>query len=338
MRRPFPDLSAPLWSGALALQLERASHAIATLNARISISPVAETWRHRAPWSGMATALQFEGAEIDEKDIFCLDTGHILPGRPPPPSRIWDQQLLDTWRKSLIAPRTLHWREDLPFRFDAPDDWDERPALLRALELTARHARAIPGPAAWLALPRLLFALGLTQTPLACLVTGDKMLRLSPAGSVDALPRMMKRLERAAVEALDRLKTSEALRQRTQTILATETRPGMLREAVALMSRGMAGPKEVTAALGLSISGAGKLLARTEGLGLAVEITGRRAWRAYMPHDLALAFDYARRPVGRPPSPAHSLPARLDPVLAAFDAEMAAITARLEALGIAHDA
>ena len=51
----------------------------------------------------MATTLQFEGAEIDEKDIFCLDTGHILPGRPPPPSRIWDQQLLDTWRKSLIA-------------------------------------------------------------------------------------------------------------------------------------------------------------------------------------------------------------------------------------------
>ena len=84
--------------------------------------------------------------------------------------------------------------------------------------------------------------------------------------------------------------------------------------------------------LGLSVSGAGKLLARAGADGLLVEISGRQAWRAYIAPDLAVAFGYATRPIGRPPSLPG--PGSLDPVLARFDADMAAFDARLSSLGV----
>src|SRR3546814_18621858 len=76
-----------------------------------------------------------------------------------------------------------------------------------------------------------------------------------------------------------------------------------------------------------------KLRARADDARLLVEISGRQAWRTYLVTDLAVAFGFARRPVGRPVEP-HKVSEALDPSLSRFDAEMAELDAMLARLGV----
>src|SRR3546814_13698880 len=85
--------------------------------------------------------------------------------------------------------------------------------------------------------------------------------------------------------------------------------------------------------LDVTISGAGKLLSRAAELDLLVEVSGRQAWRTYMTRDLAIAFGFGVRPVGRPPAPPQALPDFI-PALAEFDREMAELDSMLAGLGI----
>ncbi|MCZ4343956.1 hypothetical protein O4H52_20300, partial [Sphingomonadaceae bacterium G21617-S1] len=59
----------------MASALESAAAAIARLDARVSASSVASAWSLRAAWSGYATALQLQGVEIDEAEVFAWGTG-----------------------------------------------------------------------------------------------------------------------------------------------------------------------------------------------------------------------------------------------------------------------
>src|SRR3546814_2557144 len=83
----------------------------------------------------------------------------------------------------------------------------------------------------------------------------------------------------------------------------------------------------------VTISGAGKLVSRAAELDLLVEVSGRQAWRTYMTRDLAIAFGFGVRPVGRPPAPPQALPDFI-PALAEFDREMAELDSMLAGLGI----
>jgi hypothetical protein len=83
----------------------------------------------------------------------------------------------------------------------------------------------------------------------------------------------------------------------------------------------------------MTLSGAGKLLARAADLELLAEVSGRMAWRAYMAPDIAIAFGYVTRPVGRPRAPPRQL-TELEPTLTAFDREMAALDLVLEKFGV----
>src|SRR3546814_3925446 len=67
-------------------------------------------------------------------------------------------------------------------------------------------------------------------------------------------------------------------------------------------------PRMLARRLDVTISGAGKLLSRAAELDLLVEVSGRQAWRTYMTRDLAIAFGFGVRPVGRPPAPPQALP------------------------------
>jgi hypothetical protein len=79
-------------------------------------------------------------------------------------------------------------------------------------------------------------------------------------------------------------------------------------------------------ALGLTITGASKLLERGVGSGLLVEVTRRRSWRVFVAGDLAVAFGYASPQRGRPrlepPPPADR---SLRQVFDSFDEQMAEI-------------
>ncbi|QYE37077.1 hypothetical protein KZX46_22030 (plasmid) [Polymorphobacter sp. PAMC 29334] len=331
MLQSLPDLSAPDWTPVLAGLLEAAALAIGRLDARASATPVRLPWIERASWTGFAAARRGQGAEIDEIDIFALAGGIALPRRPPLSFAADELAGLSSWQTALARPDGRHWRELVPVTLDLPTDWRDRPALLRALELTAIHARADRSAAPWLSGPSLLKALGVTRTPLPCLVAADKALRFAPRDRQAIVPRYLKALTKAADDGLERLDAVEGDRMRGAATLAAALRPGkMVSLAALLQRRPLLTPLGVSRALRLTISGAGKLLARAAQHGLVVEISGRQAWRAYLAPDLAVKFGFAAQLAGRPPRP----PEPDTRALSRFDEEMAEIDIMLASLGV----
>lgn len=200
--------------------------------------------------------------------------------------------------------------------------------MLRALALAAHHARqadldAVP------VLPQLLQTLGVTRTVLPNLALADPAWRHPPRDIDGSARRMLRQLTAAADAGLARLHRLERDQIHAAHVLAGQTRLGGLPEVLALAeATGAVTPRGLAARTGMSLSGAGKQLARAADLGLLVEVTGRTSWRTYLVPDLARQFGFVGLPRGRPPAPALP-PAPLAATLAAFDAEMAAIDALL---------
>ena len=182
-----------------------------------------------------------------------------------------------------------------------PDDWRNRPALLRALEMLGRHARADRPIACWLNLPWLLHSMKVTATPLPCLAVAEKALRLTPRHSEAIVARFLHQIAEAAAASLERLDAMEEHRLRAAAVTRDVLRPGKLLPLLALLRlRPVVSPRLAAQQLDLRISGAGKLLERAADVGLLVKISGRQAWRTYLVTDLSVAFGFARRPIGRP--------------------------------------
>ncbi|WP_238995236.1 hypothetical protein [Sphingomonas solaris] len=321
----------------MAQRIERASASIARLDARVAVSPVANAWRQRAAWSGYAASLRGQSTEIEEIDIFARECGVSIPGRISPPSMSDDAGDLTRWQADLRDHSVHHWRDDVAYSTATPDDWRNRPALLRALEMLGRHARANRSIASWLNLPRLLHSMEVTATPLPCLAIADKALRLTPRDGEAIVARFLRQIAKAAVTGLQRLDAMEEHRLLAATVAGNIVRPGKLLPLLALLQlRPVTSPRVVARQLELSISGAGKLLARAADAGLLVEISGRQAWKTYLVTDLAVAFGFARRSVGRPLKPPKVSEA-LDPSLSRFDVEMAELDAMLARLGVGSD-
>ena len=338
MAAPFPDLSTPDWSASLASALEQAALAIGRLDTRISTTSVSSAWQLRACWSGYAAALRAQGVEIDEIDIFGREYDLPLPGRRPVATLYNELSGLETWRNGLRDAQRQHWRELTPLSLDLPADWNDRPLLLRALELNARHARADRGIAPWLAFPALLSALGATRNVLPCLIPADKAWRLAPRDRAAIVPRNLKSLTRLAEDALERLSSIEACREAAARAIAADRRPWALGALLALlMITPVTTPREVAQTFDLTLSGAGKLLSRAAALDLVVEVSARQSWRVYLARDLAVRYGFVAAKRGRPLAPVASSPP-IDDALAQFDAEMAALDARLARLGIAAPA
>ena len=330
----IPDLSAPLWTSRLATLLERTALAIGRLDARISATPVRTAWDERAVWTGATAALRGQGLEVDEIDLFARACGVPLPARAPVATHLHEDERLAQWRVELRERAAPHWREIVPYPLALPEDWRQRPALLRALELAAHHARADRSIEPALAVPRLLQALGLCRTPLPCLVIHDKAWRLDPRNREAIVARNLRQLADAADTGLQRLRRLETHRLRAASAIHSAARPGRLPQLAALLERcPVVTPKSLCARLDLTISGAGKLLARAVELGLVAEISGRQAWKVYLVADLASEFGFIDPPRGRPPSPPPAL-APLDDALARFDREMAEIDAKLGSLSV----
>lgn len=324
MVRPFPTLTSLAWTPELATLLETASLAIGRLDTQVCASSVASAWRLRAAWTGYARALQLQSVEIDEIDVFSWGCGLVLPQRAPRSSVADDFAPFLLWRTAMAA-RGRHWREDLPFALDLPDGFAAAPALLRAFEITRHFACATGTAESWLALPMLLQRLGVTQTPLPCLVGGDKAFRLAPRADEALLRRLLKAVAQAASDGTARLVAMETDRARAVAAIVAERRPGLLPRVLAFAQYApLLSPQLVSTHLRISLSGAGKLLARAAARGLWIEVSGRRSWRTYLPPDLAIAFGFAPPQRGRPRSePPPLLQDRnLAGIIDAFDMEM----------------
>ena len=333
MLAPSPALTSLPWTAELATLLETASLAIGRLDARVSASSVASAWRLRAAWTGYASALQLQSLEIDEIDVYAWGCGLVLPRRAPRSSVGDPFEAFVPWRTAMTG-RGRHWLEDLPFTPELSGEFTAAPALLRALEIVRQYAVATGDEQPWLALPTLLQRLGVTKTPLPCLVVGDKRFRLSLRPDDAMLRRLLKAVAQAAHDGLARLDAMETDRARAIAAIARERRPGLLIQLLAFVQHNpLLSPQHVSTRLQLSLSGAGKLLTRAAQLGTLVEVSGRRSWRTYLPPDLAVVFGFVPPPRGRPAAPP-ALPhdRALLGVLEAFDAEIAEFDTRYKSV------
>lgn len=322
-----------------AVLIERASVAIGRLDAHVSGSYAANTWSLRAAWTGYARALQLVGAEIDEVDVFSWGSGVHVPHRPHRQTLVDSFASFVPWRDRLFADGR-HWKEDLPFR-PTPDGSGRRiPMLIRALELQADYVKSEPSIDAWLSLPVFLRRLGLTQSPLPCLVEGDRRLHFAPRDRGPASRRALRALEAAALKGRVALMAIEDSQMLAISALANELRPTSLKRLVALLMQApVQSPESVARQLKLTLSGAGKLLSRAEALGLVLEVSGRRAWRTYVVPDLAVALGFIAPPKGRPRKrPSLDIRgAELSSTLLNFDREMAEFDTRFTFISDAED-
>ncbi|WP_299112534.1 hypothetical protein [uncultured Bradyrhizobium sp.] len=250
------------------------------------------------------------------------------------PTHLDDSGALPIWQRQLAQREAESWRDERAIATDLPEAWHHRPALLRALEITARRARADSTITPWLAVPTLLRSLKVTQAVLPCLTIGDKALRWSPRDTQAIVLRTLRTLTDRADEGLVRLQALEGDRLRAAAAIQGAHRPGKLLTLLSLIQHvPIVSPRRIMRPLNVTISGAGKLLSRAAELDLLVEVSGRQAWRTYLPRDLAIAFGYSVRPVGRPPALPRVLPDFV-PALAAFDREMAEVDAMLTRIGV----
>lgn len=324
--RPF---SAFVWTPKLAGLFGEAMGAIGRLDARISASPVAAAWHTRASWGGYATALRLQRHEIDEIDAFSFLTGVSIAGRPPIATHGRPFDDYSDWIRSLGQPKSRHWRDDLPFTFNTPASWGEAPPLIRALTMLDVWSRNDPTVKVWLGFPRLVAGMGLTGAPLPSLVIGDASLRTLYGSRERQLRRLLKAVRSSAAEGLDRLERLEAWRLEFAAVVAREHRPGLLPHLGQLaLARPLVSARLTADILGITLSGAGKLLTRAASNGLLVEVSGRASWRLYVTPDVGIALGMVAPPRGRPPSPPQHTE-KLDAALAEFDREMDEIDALL---------
>jgi hypothetical protein len=330
MKQPSPALFGPDLPLHAARAVEAAASAIARLDARFSVSSVRAPWQRRASWRGYARALQLQGAEIDATDVFCWACDVTHPARPLRVSTLNEFSALGPWQAAIGENGNRHWREDLPFD-PAGIAPSTAPALLRALDVVAHYARVDETIQPWLALPLLLQRMDFTTHALPILVEGDKRLRFSGQYGEGMATRILVALEKAAKDGLEMLEELEEERARSIRVNAGLRRPGALFHlSASFPDHPILSPASTAERLGLSLSGAGKLLDRAASLGLLREVSGRKTWKLYMTPETAVSLGFATRDRGRPrrkqPPPLPQGP--LGDVMAAFDREMAAIEAK----------
>ncbi|WP_022684428.1 MULTISPECIES: hypothetical protein [Sphingomonadales] len=326
--RPSPIRYGPDYTPKMVTAIAAATAAIARLDARIIVSPVAKAWSTRAAWSGYARALQLQSAEVEEIDVFSWGCDLKIPGRPPLPSHLDLFDRFAEWRAALQDDDRLRWRDRLPTAIGDPATATEHAPLVRALDTVRQLARIDHSIMAWLSLPFALRDRGLVASPLPCLAGGAKAFRLKPRPNDDDWLAVLRALESAATIALQRLHSLERHYRDAQRAIAAEYRPGALPALLALIQyRPLLSPQSAAELLCMSIAGASKLFERAATAGLLVEITQRRSWRQFLTPDLAADFGYVRPKRGRPAKEPPPLPVDRDlaAVFDAFDTEMAAL-------------
>jgi hypothetical protein len=316
--------------------IERMALAVGRLDARVSATFLGPAWMLRACWTGYARALQLMGTEIDAIDVFSWGCGLPLPDRAVRRTHGDDYAAFAPWQARL-GERARHWAEDLPFSLPEDALPGRRPLVERAIDLLGLWLAKAPGIEAWLALPILLHRLGMTHVPLPCLVAGDRRLTHAPADR-PARRRLVDELAgraEAGLAALDGLERSRAI---ALDAIASERRPGALSRLLPLMlTAPIQTPEGIARTLGLTLSGAGKLLDRAARLGFAAEISGRRSWRVYASRDVGVQLGLVDAPRGRPPA-LRPREEEIGDVVAAFDREMADLARRFpDLLGEAGD-
>lgn len=316
----------------LAISAENATVAISGLSGRISGNPVRFAWRRRAAWQGYARAMQLQGIEIDEVDVFSWGCSLPLPSRPNRVTVVDEFESFPSWWERLHERDQAGWKDRLPFTPEMPRDL---PRLFQAFGIQRQYAMRVQGIEAWLALPIVLHRLGLTLSPLPCLVAGSKSFRFPGGPPIETVRATCRALAQSAHRGAAMLDDLEYAHRAALRAISQEYRAGKLPDLLSLsLHLGVLSPARVAAELKLSVAGAGKLLDRAAELDLLIEISGRRSWKIYATRDLAVAFGFRKPVQGRPKreAPYAIFDRALSETLDLFDRAMADVDAKLSRL------
>lgn len=293
------------WTPGLAAALANASAAVATLDARVSNSLLATAWQKRAKLSGYAAALYLQNEQIDEVDVFSHFCGLRLPGRAIPETNSEPYAEFAKWEALLHDGEGRHWRQALPFTFDLPQGWEGAPKLVRSLVVLHKWTSVDMTKMAWLQGPILLQQFRVTNAVLPNLVFGNAAMRSNNSRTDVLLRQLLTDLRKVAEVGLARFDAMEDATMRFANIVAKEKRLGKLKDlGLLLLIDPLLTPRRVADYLGLTVSGAGKLLQRAAKHDIVSEVSGRGTWRAYATRDIAMALNLIEPKRGRP----HKIP------------------------------
>ncbi|UEM07268.1 hypothetical protein JL101_032775 (plasmid) [Skermanella rosea] len=328
---------------ASLLALERTAAALGRLDSAVTGHPLAPAWRHRTRLASACRHAATDGHSVDPHRLGAMIEGLRLTvdRRQSLVDRSIEMAgyLLACRHHRLMAVAA----DSAGPPAENPDS--ERTELEAAVGTALAHLRSGPadspvlstaaaGLMTWLersddrgairaAIPRLLVERGLMRS-LCPNLTGDAALRDGRATAgrrlvaiLDALAeeadegvRLLGTMERAWLNALDALERRAGLpgpagQGRRRAVRSDSPLP---RTVTLLASAPTLGPAQLARVLGRSIPAATTALNELVGLGVAVELTGRRTHRLYGLPDLAplrLATAGPRRPqagmIGRPP-------------------------------------
>ncbi|WP_206379255.1 hypothetical protein [Sphingobium yanoikuyae] len=124
----------PSYTPRVVTEVAHAAAVIATLNSRISRSLVQSAWQTRAAWAGYARALQLEGHEVEEIDLFSWGCRVTIPGRPLRATNRGEYEAFAPWQDMLGSSDPFAWRDALPKAVELPAEAADHPPLVRALE------------------------------------------------------------------------------------------------------------------------------------------------------------------------------------------------------------
>ncbi len=142
------------------------------------------------------------------KLMYAWGCGIQVPGRARLVT-VFDPFEFEPRRRQLTDGRSQHWREGLG-ALVTPDPDYAGPRLIRAPQALRQISMADRSIETWLELPLMLARMGLTQTPLPCLVVGEKRLRFGQHAEDALLRRLLKALGEAAVSGRARLESHGA--------------------------------------------------------------------------------------------------------------------------------
>jgi hypothetical protein len=321
---PSSRLDAPACGPKLVVAIATASAAVARLDARVCVSPVASAWMRRACWTGYARALQLQSVEVEEIDIISWSCGIRVPGRPLLATNVDPFDAFPDWAGSFETGSGLARRHASRGR----EEVNAMAPVMAALDEIRRSARSGGSISPWLDLPRTLQACRASTARLPCLAGGAKALRMKRVPNEEDWLAAVRSVERAAQSGLDRLDALEQHHRAALRACSEAYRAGALPRLLALtFHKPVLSPQAVATDLDMSVAGASKLLDRARDAGFLFELVSRRNWRTLIAEDVAIELGFKSRPRGRPPAEPPPLPPsrELASVFEEFDKAMADI-------------
>jgi hypothetical protein len=126
---------------------------------------VSKPWIVRAAWSGYAGALQLQGAEIEEIDVFSRACDLKIPERHVRATNLDEFGRLGPWLQEIASSDTLAWRDALPTAVITPDQASQHPpSSVRSIGSAKSRGWIIHSRRGW-GFPFALRDEGLSSTP-----------------------------------------------------------------------------------------------------------------------------------------------------------------------------